>query len=73
MKDPRRVAHPAAPGLPDARSLKVVPHVVVIGAGAAVIRDIPDCVVAHGVPAVVRHARHAGERYLGNITAGVSR
>lgn len=35
MKDPRRVAHPAAPGLPDARSLRVVPHVVVIGAGIA--------------------------------------
>ena len=35
MKDPRRVAHPAPPGLPDAHALKVVPHVVVIGAGIA--------------------------------------
>ncbi|MGV1088831.1 MAG: FAD-dependent oxidoreductase [Mycobacterium sp.] len=35
MKDPRRVTHPAPPGLPNAKSLKVTPHVVVIGAGIA--------------------------------------
>ncbi|WP_293310236.1 FAD-dependent oxidoreductase, partial [Mycolicibacterium sp.] len=35
MKDPRRVAHPAAPGLPTAGSLETTPHVVVIGAGIA--------------------------------------
>ena len=35
MKDPRRVAHPAKPGLANANSLKQTPHVVVIGAGIA--------------------------------------
>ena len=35
MKDPRRVAHPAAPGLPDADALEKTPHVVVVGAGIA--------------------------------------
>ena len=35
MKDPRRVAHPAPPGLPSAEALPVVPHVVVVGAGIA--------------------------------------
>ncbi len=35
MKDPRRVAHPARPGLPNADSLETTPHVVVIGGGIA--------------------------------------
>lgn len=35
MKDPRRVAHPAPPGLPSAQALPAVPHVVVVGAGIA--------------------------------------
>lgn len=35
MKDPRRVAHPAPRGLPNADALSAVPHVVVIGAGIA--------------------------------------
>ncbi len=35
MKDPRRVAHPAAPGLPSAAALPAVPHAVVVGAGIA--------------------------------------
>lgn len=35
MKDPRRVAHPAAPGRPSADGLPAVPHVVVVGAGIA--------------------------------------
>jgi len=35
MKDPRRVAHPAPPGLPDAGALGSAPHVVVIGGGIA--------------------------------------
>ncbi|MGY4708869.1 FAD-dependent oxidoreductase [Mycolicibacterium sp. CBM1] len=35
MMDPRRVTHPAAPGLPNARALAQVPHVVVVGAGIA--------------------------------------
>jgi isorenieratene synthase len=35
MKDPRRVSHPPASGLPHASALPAVPHVVVIGAGIA--------------------------------------
>ena len=35
MKDPRRVAHPAPPGLPSAAALPAVPHAVVVGAGIA--------------------------------------
>ena len=35
MTDPRRVHHPAPPGLPDARGLARRPHVVVVGAGIA--------------------------------------
>jgi isorenieratene synthase len=34
-RDPRRVTHPARPGLPDAGLLKSRPHAVVIGAGIA--------------------------------------
>jgi sugar O-acyltransferase (sialic acid O-acetyltransferase NeuD family) len=36
----------------------------VIGAGAVVVRDIPDHVVAYGVPARVVRAREEDERYL---------
>lgn len=36
----------------------------VIGAGAAVIKDIPSYVVALGVPARVARTRQAGDRYL---------
>jgi len=46
---------------------------VVIGAGAVVVRHIPDSVVAYGVPARVIHRRHAGERYLGDVTAAEQR
>jgi isorenieratene synthase len=35
MNDPRRVTHPGSPGLPHARALPVVPHVVVVGGGIA--------------------------------------
>ena len=35
MTDPRRVTHPAPPGLPDAGALARTPHVVVVGAGIA--------------------------------------
>ena len=35
MKDPRRITHRAASGLPHASALAAVPHVVVIGAGIA--------------------------------------
>jgi isorenieratene synthase len=35
MKDPRRVTHRAASGVPHATALAAVPHVVVIGAGIA--------------------------------------
>lgn len=35
MKDPRRVTHPARPGLPNADSMEAAPHVVVVGAGIA--------------------------------------
>ena len=34
-RDPRRVTHPAHPGLPDARALASKPHAVVVGAGIA--------------------------------------
>jgi serine acetyltransferase len=46
---------------------------VVIGAGAVVVRHIPDSVVAYGVPARVIHRRHAGERYLGDVTSAEHR
>ena len=36
----------------------------VVGAGAAVVRDLPDHVVAMGVPARVCRTRESGERYL---------
>jgi acetyltransferase-like isoleucine patch superfamily enzyme len=36
----------------------------VIGAGAVVIRDIPDRVVAFGVPAVVVRSRAPGDEYM---------
>lgn len=36
----------------------------IIGAGAVVIRDVPDQVVAFGVPAVVVRKRAPGDRYL---------
>ena len=41
----------------------VGPHSVV-GAGAVVLRDVPDHVVAHGVPAAVVRTRTEGEPYL---------
>jgi sugar O-acyltransferase (sialic acid O-acetyltransferase NeuD family) len=37
----------------------------VVGTGAAVVRDIPDLVVAYGNPARVQRARCEGERYVG--------
>ena len=36
----------------------------VVGAGALVLEDLPECVVAHGVPARVARERTPGERYL---------
>jgi acetyltransferase-like isoleucine patch superfamily enzyme len=36
----------------------------VIGAGAVVIDDVPDLVVAYGMPARVARSRSAGEPYL---------
>ena len=36
----------------------------VVGAGAVVLDDLPERVVAHGVPARVSRARTPGERYL---------
>ena len=36
----------------------------VIGAGAVVLRDIPDGVVAHGIPANIRRKRTPSEKYL---------
>ncbi|MFA5886048.1 MAG: NeuD/PglB/VioB family sugar acetyltransferase [Acidimicrobiia bacterium] len=41
----------------------------VIGAGAVVLDDVPDLVVAHGVPARVSRARVEGEPYLTRRTA----
>jgi sugar O-acyltransferase (sialic acid O-acetyltransferase NeuD family) len=37
---------------------------VVVGAGALVLHDLPDRVVAYGVPARVARPREPGERYL---------
>ena len=39
---------------------------VVIGAGAVVVRDIPDLVVAYGNPAKAQRPRREGETYLGS-------
>jgi sugar O-acyltransferase (sialic acid O-acetyltransferase NeuD family) len=36
----------------------------VVGAGALVLDDLPDCVVAYGVPARVARSRASGEPYL---------
>ena len=36
----------------------------VIGAGSVVVRDVPDCAIAYGVPARVVRMRSVGERYL---------
>jgi sugar O-acyltransferase (sialic acid O-acetyltransferase NeuD family) len=36
----------------------------VVGAGAVVLGDLPERVVAHGVPASVSHSRAPGDRYL---------
>jgi sugar O-acyltransferase (sialic acid O-acetyltransferase NeuD family) len=36
----------------------------VVGAGALVLHDVPDRVVAYGVPAKVARSREPGERYL---------
>ena len=36
----------------------------VVGAGAVVLADLPDLVVAHGVPARAARARGPGEAYL---------
>ena len=36
----------------------------VVGAGATVLKDIPDRVLAHGTPARVVRSRREGERYL---------
>lgn len=43
---------------------------VVIGAGAVVLRDVPDLVVAFGVPAAVVRARAEGEPYLSRRRGG---
>jgi len=36
----------------------------VVGAGALVLRDLPDRIVAFGVPAVVVRGRMPGDKYL---------
>ena len=36
----------------------------VIGAGSVVVKDVPDCAIAYGVPARVVRMRSVGERYL---------
>ena len=37
---------------------------VVVGAGAVVLDDLPDRVVAYGVPARIARRREVGENYL---------
>ncbi len=44
----------------------------VVGAGAVVVRNLPDYVVAYGVPARVRRSRQPGERYLGEVRRAVA-
>ncbi len=41
----------------------------VVGAGAVVVRSLPECVVAYGVPARIIRTRKHGERYLGETQA----
>jgi acetyltransferase-like isoleucine patch superfamily enzyme len=44
-------------------AIRIGAHTVV-GAGATVLKDLPDHVVAYGTPARVVRSREAGERYL---------
>jgi sugar O-acyltransferase (sialic acid O-acetyltransferase NeuD family) len=37
---------------------------VVVGAGSTVLKEIPDNVVAYGVPAKIAHSRALGDKYL---------
>lgn len=46
--------------------VKIGEHTV-IGAGAIVMRDVPDHVVAYGVPARVIRQRNPGDPYLGEV------
>ena len=64
-KDPRRVTHAAPPGLPDARRLPAVPHVVVVGAGIAGLAAAAG-LVERGVTVDVIER----EPYLGGRVAG---
>lgn len=43
---------------------KEIGNNVIIGAGSVVVKDIPDNVVAYGVPARVMRSRELGEKYL---------
>jgi len=41
-----------------------VGYATVIGAGALAIKDVPDCVVAHGIPCKVVRGRSVDDKYL---------
>ena len=47
-------------------------HYTVIGAGATVLRDIPDRVVAYGSPAKIIRSRKPGDPYLGEPALQIS-
>ncbi len=64
-RDPRRVTHPAGPGLRDAKALKSRPHAVVVGAGIAGLAAATG-LVERGVSVdVVERETHLGGRVGG--------
>jgi carotenoid phi-ring synthase / carotenoid chi-ring synthase len=65
MRDPRRVSHPAVPGLPDAGSLASVPHVVVVGGGIAGLAAATGLAERGVTVEVVERERQLGGRVAG--------
>ena len=65
MTDPRRVLHPAAPGLPDATALASRPRVVVVGAGIAGLAAAT-ALAERGVAVEILEREH----YLGGRVGG---
>ena len=65
MTDPRRVTHKAHAGLPHARSLADIPHVVVVGAGIAGLAAATGLAERGVVVDVVEREAHLGGRVGG--------
>jgi len=65
MNDPRRVTHPAAPGLPRADALPEVPHVVVVGAGIAGLAAATGLIERGVTVDVLEREPHLGGRVAG--------